>query len=92
MIKLVEMLVNEVFSEITQAIEEAEQDSTINDIKGFIQVICRELQKRLVIPRDVVDNISPLNNANQKQISECLQYSVKEMNKSLKAGFQARDF
>ncbi|XP_016084911.1 interferon-induced very large GTPase 1-like [Sinocyclocheilus grahami] len=92
MIKLEEKVLNEVIREIIQAIEDTEQDPKINDIKGFIQDICRKLQKRLVIPRDVVDKISTLNNANPKKISESLQYSVKEMAKSLKAGFQARGF
>ncbi len=82
--KLEESLVNKVISEITQAIEEAEQDLNIKDIKGFIQDICRKLQKRLVIPKDAVDNISTLNNANPKKFYECLQCSVKDMHKSLK--------
>lgn len=64
MFKLEEKLLIDVIGEITQATEEAEQDLTINDIKGFIQVICRKLQERLVIPRDVVDKISTINNAN----------------------------
>uniref|UniRef100_A0A671MI08 VLIG-type G domain-containing protein n=1 Tax=Sinocyclocheilus anshuiensis TaxID=1608454 RepID=A0A671MI08_9TELE len=92
MIKLEEKVLNEVISEIIQAIEDTEQDPKINDIKGFIQDICRKLQKRLVIPRDVVDKISTLNNANPKKISEFLLCSVKDMDKSLKASFQARDF
>ncbi len=92
MFKLEEKLLNEVISEITQAIEEAEQDSNINDIKGFIQVICRKLQERLVIPRDVVDKISTLNNANPKKISECLHCSVKDMDKSLKGSLEKSGF
>lgn len=83
-VKLEEELFNKVISEITQAIEEAAQDPNINDIKGFIQDICRKLQKRLVIPKDAVDKISRLNNANPKKIAECLKYSVKDMHKSMK--------
>ncbi|XP_058624414.1 up-regulator of cell proliferation-like [Onychostoma macrolepis] len=83
-VKLEEDLVNRVISEVTQAIEEAEQDPNINDVQGFIQDICRKLQKRLVIPKDAVDKISTLNDANPKKIAECLQCSVKDMHKSLK--------
>ncbi|KAL0182049.1 hypothetical protein M9458_021424, partial [Cirrhinus mrigala] len=92
MIKLEEKLLNEVISEITQAIEEAEQDSNVNDTKRFIQDICRKLQERLVIPKDVVDKIGTLNNANPKKIAECLQCSVKDMDKSLKDSFQKKMF
>uniref|UniRef100_A0A8C1QMV6 VLIG-type G domain-containing protein n=1 Tax=Cyprinus carpio TaxID=7962 RepID=A0A8C1QMV6_CYPCA len=92
MFKLEENLLIDVIREITLAIEEAEQDSTINDIKGFIQVICRKLQERLVIPRDIVDKIGTLNNANPQKIAECLHCSLQDMDKSLKASFQKSSF
>ncbi|XDV53840.1 hypothetical protein PO909_022250 [Leuciscus waleckii] len=92
MYTLEENLVNEVISEIKQAIEEAEQDPEINDIKGFIENICNKLVNRLVFPKDAVDKISSLNNANPKKFAECLQCSVIDMDKSLKASFQERDF
>ncbi|XP_050977843.1 up-regulator of cell proliferation [Labeo rohita] len=92
MIKLEEELLSEVISEITQGIEEAEQDSNINDIKGFIQHICKKLQERLVILKDVVDKIGTLNNANPQKIAECLQCSVKDMDKLLKDSFQKSGF
>ncbi|KTF76237.1 hypothetical protein cypCar_00036015 [Cyprinus carpio] len=94
MFKLEEKLLIDVIREITQATEEAEQDSTINDIKGFIQVICRKLQERLFIPRDVVDKISTLNIANhkKKKNAQCLHCSVKDMDKSLKASFKKSSF
>ncbi|XDV53842.1 hypothetical protein PO909_022252 [Leuciscus waleckii] len=74
MYTLEENLVNEVISEIKQAIEEAERDPKINDIKGFIENICNKLVNRLVFPKDAVDKISSLNNANPKKFAECLQY------------------
>ncbi|XP_073685413.1 up-regulator of cell proliferation-like [Garra rufa] len=92
MIKLEEKLLKKVISEIIKAIEDTEMDPKINDIKGFIQDICRNLQKKLVIPRDIVDKISTLNNANPKKFAESLQYSVKDMDESLKESFQARNF
>ncbi|KAK2871446.1 hypothetical protein Q8A67_023973 [Cirrhinus molitorella] len=94
MIQLEEKLLSEVISEITLAIEEAEQDSRLNrnDIKGFIQDICRKLQERLVIPKDAVDKIGKLNNANPQKIAESLQCLVKDMDKSLKDVFQETDF
>uniref|UniRef100_A0A9J7ZVE7 VLIG-type G domain-containing protein n=1 Tax=Cyprinus carpio carpio TaxID=630221 RepID=A0A9J7ZVE7_CYPCA len=92
MIKLEEELLNKVISEITQAIKESEQNSKKNDIKGFIENICNKLESRLVFPKDAVDKISTLNNANQKKFTEFLLCSVKDMDESLKAGFQARDF
>ncbi|XP_073686015.1 up-regulator of cell proliferation-like [Garra rufa] len=92
MFKLEEKLLNELINEITQAIEKAEQDSKKNDIKGFIENICKELENKLVIPKDSVDKISTLNNANQKKFTECLQCSVKDVEKSLKASFQKADF
>lgn len=92
MFTLEENLVNEVISEIKQAIEEAERDPKINDIKGFIENICNKLVKRLVFSKDAVDKISTLNNANLKTFAECLQCSVMDMDESLKASFQARDF
>ncbi|XP_056097692.1 up-regulator of cell proliferation-like [Rhinichthys klamathensis goyatoka] len=92
MVTMEENLVNEVISEIKQAIEKAERDPKINDIKVFFENICSELAKRLVFPKDAVDKISTLNNANPQKIAECLQCSVMDMDKSLKASFQARDF
>ncbi|XDV53838.1 hypothetical protein PO909_022248 [Leuciscus waleckii] len=92
MYTLEENLVNEVISEIKQAIEEAERDPKINDIKGFIENICNKLVNRLVFPKDAVDKISTLNNANPQKFAECLQCSVIDMDKSLKASLQERDF
>ncbi|KAG1926092.1 interferon-induced very large GTPase 1-like [Pimephales promelas] len=92
MFTLEENIFNEVISEIKQAIEEAGQDPKINDIKGFIENFCNKLEKRLVIPKDAVDKVSTLNNANLKRFAECLQCSAVDMDTSLKARFQARDF
>ncbi|KAK7120191.1 hypothetical protein R3I94_020260 [Phoxinus phoxinus] len=92
MFTLEENLVNEVISEIKQAIEKTKQDPKIKDIKGFIENICNKLEKRLVFPKDKVDKISTLNKANKKKFTECLQCSLEDMDKSLRASFQARDF
>ncbi|XP_052422895.1 interferon-induced very large GTPase 1-like [Carassius gibelio] len=92
MITFEEKLHSEVIEEITLAIKKAEQDSKKNDIKGFIENICKELEIKLVFPKDVVDKISTLNNANQQKFTESLQCSVKDMDKLLKTSFQERDF
>uniref|UniRef100_A0A8C2DJX3 VLIG-type G domain-containing protein n=1 Tax=Cyprinus carpio TaxID=7962 RepID=A0A8C2DJX3_CYPCA len=92
MITLEEELLCEVIDEITQAIKKAEQDSKKNDIKGFIENICKELEIKLVFPKDVVDKISTLNNANQEKFTESLQCSVKDMDKSLKDSFLKTSF
>ncbi|KAK7126126.1 hypothetical protein R3I93_021493 [Phoxinus phoxinus] len=94
MFTLEENLVNEVISEIKQAIEETERDSKIKDIKGFIENICNKLEKRLVFSKEAVDKIGTLNNenANPQKFAECLQCSLDDMDKSLRASFQARDF
>ncbi|KAK9976498.1 hypothetical protein ABG768_021703 [Culter alburnus] len=92
MITLEEKILDAVIKEIQQEIEEAEKDPNKTDIKGFIQHICKKLQSRLVIPKEAVDKISTLNNANPQKFAECLQYSVKDMDKSLKASFKVRDF
>ncbi|KAL1266974.1 hypothetical protein QQF64_002649 [Cirrhinus molitorella] len=92
MFKLEEKLLNELISNITEAIEKAEQDLKKNDIKGFIENICKKLEKKLVFPKEAVDKISTLNNANQKKFTECLQCSVKDMENSVKDSFQARVF
>lgn len=91
MITLEEEILDAVMKEIRQEIEKAEKDPNINDIKGFIQHICKKLQNKLVIPKDAVDKISTLNNANPQKFAECLQCSVKDMDKSLKASFQERE-
>ncbi|XP_067289739.1 up-regulator of cell proliferation-like [Pseudorasbora parva] len=84
MFKLEENLVNEVIGEIKQAIEETEKDPKMNDIKGFIESICKKLVKTLVFPKDAVDKISSLTNANPPKFAEWLQFSLMDMHTSLK--------
>ncbi|KAA0703795.1 Interferon-induced very large GTPase 1 [Triplophysa tibetana] len=84
MFKLEEELMDEVISEINQVIEDTENQ----DMKGFIQNICKNLNHRFDLPKDAVDRISSLNNVNTKNIAECLKYSVNEMVTSMKASFQ----
>ncbi|KAA0703794.1 Interferon-induced very large GTPase 1 [Triplophysa tibetana] len=82
--KLEEKLIGLVTSEITKAIEETENQ----DMKGFIQNICKNLKHRLDLPKDAVDRISSLTNMNTKKITECLKCSVNEMVTSMKASLQ----
>ncbi|KAA0703796.1 Interferon-induced very large GTPase 1 [Triplophysa tibetana] len=82
MFKLEEKLIGLVTSEITKAIEETENQ----DMKGFIQNICKNLKHRLDLPKDAVDRISSLTNMNTKKM--CLKCSVNEMVTSMKASLQ----
>nr|XP_055065026.1 interferon-induced very large GTPase 1-like [Misgurnus anguillicaudatus]XP_055065027.1 interferon-induced very large GTPase 1-like [Misgurnus anguillicaudatus] len=89
MFKLEEDLLDEVTSEITQAIEDTEEHpEKYQDMKGFIQNICEKLNRRFVFPKDEVDRISSLTNINTKKFAECLKCSVKDMNVSMKESFQ----
>ncbi|KAK2860326.1 hypothetical protein Q7C36_004492 [Tachysurus vachellii] len=78
--------------EIKEAIRKAQQETDEDEnIKGFIQNICRELGKKLVIPKDVLEAIMVLNNAKQEQFSCWLMQSVEDMQKSLKTKFKTEN-
>lgn len=76
--------------EIKEAIRKAQQETNENEsIKGFIQNICRELGKKLVIPNYAA--VMVLNNTKQEQFSHWLMQSVEEMQESLKTKFRKKD-
>ncbi|KAI5086124.1 interferon-induced very large GTPase 1-like, partial [Silurus meridionalis] len=71
--------------EIKKAIRKAQHETNKNeDIKDFIQNICRKLGKQLVIANDFLDAVMVLNNAKQEQFANWLTQSVEEMEESLK--------
>ncbi|XP_027020765.2 interferon-induced very large GTPase 1-like isoform X2 [Tachysurus fulvidraco] len=73
--------------EIKKAIRKAQQETDEDEnIKGFIQNICRELGKKLVITNYAA--VMVLNNAKQEQFSHWLMQSVEEMQESLKTKFK----
>ncbi|KAI5104555.1 interferon-induced very large GTPase 1-like, partial [Silurus meridionalis] len=70
--------------EIKEAINNAQHETDeVESIKGFIQKICRKLEK-LVIPNDVVEAVMTLTNAKQEQFAYWLTQFVEEMEESLK--------
>ncbi|XP_060730744.1 interferon-induced very large GTPase 1-like isoform X1 [Tachysurus vachellii] len=76
--------------EIKEAIRKAQQETDEDEnIKGFIQNICRELGKIFVIPNYAA--VMVLNNAKQEQFSHWLMQSVEEMEESLKTKFKKED-
>ncbi|KAK3566943.1 hypothetical protein QTP86_006758 [Hemibagrus guttatus] len=78
--------------EIKDAIRKAQQETDENEsIKGFIQNICRELGKTLVIPNDALEAVMVLNNAKREQFAHWLTQSVEEMEKALKTKFKKFD-
>ncbi|KAG7330352.1 hypothetical protein KOW79_006574 [Hemibagrus wyckioides] len=77
---------------IKEAIRKAQQETDENEsVKGFIQNICRELGKKLVIPNDVLEAVMVLNNAKWEQFAHWLTQSVEEMEGSLKTKFENDD-
>ncbi|KAB5579205.1 hypothetical protein PHYPO_G00192430 [Pangasianodon hypophthalmus] len=78
--------------EIKEAIKKAQHETDENEsIKRFIQNICRELGKKLVIPHDVLEAVMVLSNAKQEQFVHWLTLSVEEMEESLKTKFKMRN-
>ncbi|XP_047657382.1 interferon-induced very large GTPase 1-like [Tachysurus fulvidraco] len=78
--------------EIKNAIRKAQEETDEDEnIKGFIQNICRELGTQLVIPKDVLEAVMVLNNAKQEQFSHWLMQSVEEMEESLKTKLKKDD-
>ncbi|XP_062849382.1 interferon-induced very large GTPase 1 [Trichomycterus rosablanca] len=75
--------------EIQEAIRKAQNETRKNEtIKGFIQIICRELRELLVIPKDVLEAVMVLSKANQEQFAHWLTLSVEEMKQSLTVKFK----
>ncbi|XP_053485342.1 interferon-induced very large GTPase 1 isoform X2 [Ictalurus furcatus] len=71
--------------EIKEAIKKAQHETDETEsIKRFIQNMCRELGKKLVIPNDVLEAVMVLSNAKQEQFAHWLTKSVEEMEESMK--------
>ncbi|KAM9500852.1 interferon-induced very large GTPase 1-like [Clarias gariepinus] len=75
--------------EIKEAITKAQNMKDENEnIKKFIQTICRKLGEKFVIPKDVLEAVMVLNNAKQDQFAHWLMQSVEEMEDSLTTKFK----
>ncbi|XP_017327323.1 up-regulator of cell proliferation isoform X2 [Ictalurus punctatus] len=70
--------------EIKEAIKKAQHETETESIKRFIQNMCRELGKKLVIRNDVLEAVMVLSNAKQEQFAHWLTQSVEEMEESIK--------
>ncbi|KAK2862739.1 hypothetical protein Q5P01_002272 [Channa striata] len=76
---------------ITDAIDEAKMKNR-NDLKTFVEAICKKIGEKLVISQDAVGSFMILNNANEEQFSRWLVSSVKDMAKTLGEQFKAINF
>ncbi|XP_055780222.1 interferon-induced very large GTPase 1-like [Salvelinus fontinalis] len=88
-----EKLENKHISEIVKAItdtisniRETTGTKNVNDVKTFIQNICRALEDKLVL-KDALESILILNTADTKQFADYLTDSVGEMKQSLVAEY-----
>ncbi|XP_024259881.1 interferon-induced very large GTPase 1 [Oncorhynchus tshawytscha] len=87
MFELEKYQLNGIIKVINEAISKARTNENDN-IKEFLQDICRELGEKLVIPQDALEATMILNNSNQEQFSHWLKTSVVEMEQSLTEEFQ----
>ncbi|KAM9398956.1 interferon-induced very large GTPase 1-like [Salvelinus alpinus] len=62
----------------------------IKDIKTFIHTICSPLGEKLVFPKDALDSIMILNNANTEQFADYLTEFVSEMEEPLVLEYDQR--
>ncbi|XP_061106739.1 up-regulator of cell proliferation-like [Conger conger] len=68
--------------------KEAGRGEEAQNIQQFIQDICSDLQKELVIPKDPLRAVLALNTAKPEDFSWCLEVLVDEMEQDLTAEFQ----
>ncbi|XP_036403573.1 up-regulator of cell proliferation [Megalops cyprinoides] len=88
MFELQELHLKAITKKITEAINNAKKKEETSNIKEFISDICSELGETLVIPKDALEAIMVLNNANKEQFADWLLTCVQEMGQSLATDFQ----
>ncbi|XP_060782348.1 interferon-induced very large GTPase 1-like [Neoarius graeffei] len=87
--KLEEQHLKGAIMEIKEAIKKAQHKTDKNKgIKVFVQNICRELGKKLVISNDALEAVMALSNAKQEQFAHWLMQAVEEMEALLKTKLQ----
>ncbi|XP_060782223.1 interferon-induced very large GTPase 1-like [Neoarius graeffei] len=90
--KLEEQHLKGAIMEIKEAIKKAQHKTDKNKrIKIFVQNICRELGKKLVISNDALEAVMALSNAKQEQFAHWLMQSVEEMEALLKTKLQNKN-
>lgn len=70
--------------EILESVKMAQKETNVDDIKEFIQCICRKLGEKLQIPNDALETVMALNNASPESFACWLTKSVEEMEQILK--------
>ncbi|XP_005953076.1 up-regulator of cell proliferation-like [Haplochromis burtoni] len=63
-----------------------------DDLKAFVEDICKELGDKLVISQDALSAFMILNNADKEQFADCLTASVNYMTESLRKKFKESPF
>ncbi|XP_061118171.1 up-regulator of cell proliferation-like [Conger conger] len=75
-------------SQMKAAEQAAGRGEEAQNIQQFIQDICSDLQKELVIPKDPLRAVLALNSAKPEDFSRCLEVLVDEMEQAFTAEFQ----
>ncbi|XP_066578858.1 interferon-induced very large GTPase 1 isoform X1 [Amia ocellicauda] len=93
-VELEEKQLKQIIQKIKGAIADAQKRQSegshckdSRNIKEFIQDICSNLAEKLVIPRDGLEAVMMLNNANTEDFSQCLKHVVGEMEQGISAEF-----
>ncbi|CAI5689299.1 unnamed protein product [Oreochromis niloticus] len=76
---------------INDAINKAKTGKS-DEMKTFVEDICKELGDKLVISKDVLGVFMILNNADKEQFADWLKASVNNMAKDLRKEFQTLNF
>ncbi|KAM9398966.1 up-regulator of cell proliferation-like isoform 1-T1 [Salvelinus alpinus] len=87
--KLENKHISEIVKTITDTISNIRKETgttNVNDVKTFIQNICRALEEKLVL-KDALDSILILNTSDTKQFAVYLTELVEEMKQSLAAKY-----
>ncbi|XP_028330752.1 interferon-induced very large GTPase 1-like isoform X1 [Gouania willdenowi] len=82
-----DQLLESIISSIEDAIKNVSNNKNEN-VKSFVENICRELEAKLVISQDALGAFMILNNANQEQFADSLTKCLKDMKRDLKDKFQ----
>uniref|UniRef100_A0A3Q2VAY0 Si:dkey-85k7.12 n=1 Tax=Haplochromis burtoni TaxID=8153 RepID=A0A3Q2VAY0_HAPBU len=76
---------------INDAINKAQRGKS-DDLKTFVEDICKELGNKLVISQDALGAFMILNNADKEQFADWLTMSVNNMAQDLRTEFQTLNF
>ncbi|XP_041926608.1 interferon-induced very large GTPase 1-like isoform X2 [Alosa sapidissima] len=81
-----------ILKDILKAIQTAQKQTNSGaTVKKFIQNICRELEAKLAIPKDVLDAVMALSNAKVEPFAQSLSGFIQDLERSLKEKFLKLD-